>query len=178
MQSELSSVGVNCSATFEVSNNGVKYGQGSSTLNTGCKPRNGGMLNSKALSPIALVMVYDPYQSGRSLWWGPVSLSFCKCNQTLSPTWNSCGTQCWSCHCLYLVLDFSRMSWTYWWMWWICSTNLVALSTSAWAWEDSSCMDASDKSTSIGANGWKPKHAWKGLWLVELCRPQLYICLT
>ena len=173
MQSGLIYVGVNCSATFEVSNSGVTYSRSSSTFNTGCKPRNGGMLNSKAFSLNSSVMVYNPYLSGKRLWWGPVSLSFYKWNQTFSPTRNLCGTRCWSCHCLYLVLDFSRMSWTYWWMWWICSTNLAALSTSDWAWEDSSRVDARGRATSIGANGWKTKHAWKGLWPVELCRARL-----
>jgi hypothetical protein len=60
MQSGLSSVGVICSVISEVSNNGGKYGQRISTLNTGFKPRKGGMLSLKALSPIALLMVYNP----------------------------------------------------------------------------------------------------------------------
>jgi hypothetical protein len=55
----LKSIGVSCSAISELSNNGGKYGQRISTLNTGCKPRKGGMLRSKSLSPIDLVMVYD-----------------------------------------------------------------------------------------------------------------------
>ena len=132
MQAGLSFVGVNYSTTSRVSNNGAKYGRRSSTLNIGCRQRNGGMINSKELSPNSLVMVYDPYRSGRSLRWGPVSLSFYKCNQTLSPTWNLCGTQCWSCCFLYLVLaSFSKMTWTCWQMYWIRSTNPVSLSTSA-----------------------------------------------
>jgi hypothetical protein len=53
MQSGLSSVGANCSAIYEVSNNGGKYGQRRSTLNIGCNPRKGGMLSSKELSPIS-----------------------------------------------------------------------------------------------------------------------------
>jgi hypothetical protein len=47
MQPGLSYVGVNCSAIYEVSNNGGKYGRRRSTLNTGCKPRKGGVLSSK-----------------------------------------------------------------------------------------------------------------------------------
>jgi len=47
-----------------VSNNSGKYGQRQSTLNTGFRIRNGGMLSSKDLSPTTLVMVYGPYQSG------------------------------------------------------------------------------------------------------------------
>lgn len=54
----------------DVSNNGGKYGWRQSTLNTRCKPRNNEMLSSKELSPMALVMVYGPYQSGCFLWWG------------------------------------------------------------------------------------------------------------
>jgi hypothetical protein len=54
MQLGLIYVGVNCSATSEVSNNGGKYGRRRSTLNIGCKPRKGGMLSSKSLSPIDL----------------------------------------------------------------------------------------------------------------------------
>jgi hypothetical protein len=53
----LSFVGANCCAIFEVSNNGGKYGRRRSTLNIGCKPRKGGVLSSKALSPMALVIV-------------------------------------------------------------------------------------------------------------------------
>jgi hypothetical protein len=41
----------------EVSRRGGKYGRSSSTLNTGCKPRKGGILNSKSFSPTTLVMV-------------------------------------------------------------------------------------------------------------------------
>ncbi len=111
IRSELSFVGVSCSAMSDVSNNGGKYGRRRSTLNTGCKLRNGGMLSSKALSPTALVMVYDSYRSGRSLRQGPTRRS-CKCRQTLSPTWNLCGTRCWSWRCLYLALDLSNISWT------------------------------------------------------------------
>jgi hypothetical protein len=41
----------------EVSNNGGKYGRRRSTLNTGCKPRKGGVLSSKELLPTTLVIV-------------------------------------------------------------------------------------------------------------------------
>lgn len=85
-----------------------------------------------------------------------MSLSFYKCNQTLSPTWYWCGTWCWSWHCLYLTLAFSRMSWTCWWRCWTHSTNLVALLASVWAWLDASSMEAMGKATSVGANGWNP----------------------
>lgn len=57
MESGFNSVGVSCSAMFDVCSNGGKYGQRWSILNTGCRPRNWGMLNSKTLSPIALVKV-------------------------------------------------------------------------------------------------------------------------
>jgi hypothetical protein len=60
MQLGLISFGVNCSFISEVSNNGGKYGRRRATLKTGCRPRKGGMLRSKALSPTTLVMVYDP----------------------------------------------------------------------------------------------------------------------
>jgi hypothetical protein len=53
----LISIGVNCSAISEVSNNGGKYGRRRATMNTGCRPRKGGMLSSKELSPTTLVMV-------------------------------------------------------------------------------------------------------------------------
>jgi len=43
-------------------------------------------LSSKEFSPTTLVMVYGPHRSGRSLRWGVVRRSFCKCSQTLSPT--------------------------------------------------------------------------------------------
>lgn len=62
MQSGFSSVGVICFSMSDVSYNGRKYGQRRSTLKIGCSPRNGGMLSSKALSPIVLVMVYGPYR--------------------------------------------------------------------------------------------------------------------
>ena len=57
VQLGLSFVGVNFSDTFDVSNSGGKYGRRRSTLNTRCRPRKGGILNSKALSPTTLVMV-------------------------------------------------------------------------------------------------------------------------
>jgi len=57
-------VGVSCLVMLDVSNNGGKYGRRRSTLKTGCRPRNGGMLISKELSLIALVIMYGPYQSG------------------------------------------------------------------------------------------------------------------
>jgi hypothetical protein len=57
MQSSLSSVGFSCSVISEVSNNGGKYGQRRSTLNIGCRPRKGGVFSSKALLPIALVIM-------------------------------------------------------------------------------------------------------------------------
>jgi hypothetical protein len=60
MESGLISLGVSCSTISEVSNNGGKYDRMISTLNTGCKPRKGGMLSLKELSPTTLVMVYDP----------------------------------------------------------------------------------------------------------------------
>lgn len=44
-------VGGNCLDPFEVSNRGGKYGQSNSTLNIGCKPRKGGIINSKSFSP-------------------------------------------------------------------------------------------------------------------------------
>jgi hypothetical protein len=50
-------MGVSCSAISEVSNNDGKYGLRGSTLNTGCRPRNGGLLSSKALLPTTLVIV-------------------------------------------------------------------------------------------------------------------------
>ena len=61
MQLGLISIGVNYSATFDVSSSGGKYGQMRSTLNTRCRPMKGGILNSKALSPTTLVMVQGPY---------------------------------------------------------------------------------------------------------------------
>jgi hypothetical protein len=63
MQSGLRYVGVNCSSISEVSNNGGKYGRRRAMLKTGCRPMKGGMLSAKALSPVALVIVYGPYQS-------------------------------------------------------------------------------------------------------------------
>ena len=57
IESEFNSIGVTSSAMFDVSTNDGKYGQRWSTLNIGCRPRNGGMLSSNKLSPIALVMV-------------------------------------------------------------------------------------------------------------------------
>jgi hypothetical protein len=42
---------------IQVSRRGGKYGRSSSTLNTGCNPRKGGILNSKSFSPTTLVMV-------------------------------------------------------------------------------------------------------------------------
>jgi hypothetical protein len=59
MHSGLSSFGVSCSSISEVSNNGGKYDRRISALNTGCKPRKGGMLSLKSLSPTSLVMVYN-----------------------------------------------------------------------------------------------------------------------
>jgi len=50
-------VGVSYFIMSNVSSNGGKYGQRQSTLNTRCRPRNGGNLGSNALSPIALLMV-------------------------------------------------------------------------------------------------------------------------
>jgi len=41
MQFGFNSVGVGCSAISDVSSNGGKYGRRRSTLNTGCRPRNG-----------------------------------------------------------------------------------------------------------------------------------------
>jgi hypothetical protein len=35
-------------------------------LNTGCRPRNGGMLSSKSFSSTALVIVYGPYRVGEA----------------------------------------------------------------------------------------------------------------
>jgi hypothetical protein len=60
MHSDLRSIGFICSSISEVSNNGGKYGRRISTLNIGCKPRKGGMLRSKTLSPTDLVLVYNP----------------------------------------------------------------------------------------------------------------------
>jgi hypothetical protein len=57
IQSGLSFVGVSCSTISKVSNNGGKYGQKRSTLNIECRPRKGGVLSSKALLPVALVIV-------------------------------------------------------------------------------------------------------------------------
>jgi len=42
---------------FDVSNNGGKYDQMRSILSTWCRPRNGGILSSKLLSPTTLVMM-------------------------------------------------------------------------------------------------------------------------
>jgi hypothetical protein len=61
MQSGFNSVGVSCSTMSDVSSNGGKYGRRQSTLNTGCKPRNGGMLSSKDY----------PYSLGDGVW--PIS---------------------------------------------------------------------------------------------------------
>ena len=94
MQSGFNSVGVSCSSMPDVSSRGGKYGRRRSTLNTGCRPRNGGIMSLKALSLTSLVMVYGPYQSGWSLRWGLARRSFCKCSHTLSPTWKLCCTQC------------------------------------------------------------------------------------
>jgi hypothetical protein len=38
------------------------------------------------------------------------------------------------------------------------SINLVSLFTSVSAWEDSSYEDAMGRATSMGGNGWNPKH--------------------
>jgi hypothetical protein len=57
MQSILSFLGDQVLGTSKVSKRGGKYGQNNSTLNTWCKPRKGGILNSKSFSPITLVMV-------------------------------------------------------------------------------------------------------------------------
>jgi hypothetical protein len=57
MQSGLRFVGVSCLKILKVSNNGGKYGRRRSTLNTGCRPRKGGVLSSKSLLPTALVIV-------------------------------------------------------------------------------------------------------------------------
>jgi hypothetical protein len=57
VQSGLRSIGVNYYAISEVSNSGGNYGQRRSTLNIGCNPRKGGVLNSKELLPITLVIV-------------------------------------------------------------------------------------------------------------------------
>jgi len=157
IQSGFKSVGVSCSAMSDVSSNGGKYGRRQSTLNTGCRPRNGGMMSSNELSPIALVMVYEPYRSGLSFRQAPVRCSFCKCNQTLSPTWNLCGTRCWSCRYLYLAFDFPRMSWTCWKICWMCSMKLVALSVSDWTWAEFVWVAASGMATSMGQSGWNPK---------------------
>jgi hypothetical protein len=59
-QSGLISLGVNCYAISEVSNNGGKYGQRRATLKTRCRPGKGGMLSTKELSLKSLVMVYEP----------------------------------------------------------------------------------------------------------------------
>lgn len=51
-----------------MSNNRGKYGYNQSTLNTGCKPRNSGMLSSKELSPTTLVnhtRVGEPYSGAQ-----------------------------------------------------------------------------------------------------------------
>ena len=66
MQLGLSYIGVNCFGIFEVSNNGGKYGGRTSTLNTGCKPRKGGELRSKALLPTTLVIVKAHIEVGRA----------------------------------------------------------------------------------------------------------------
>ena len=79
MQFRLSSVGVSCSAILYVSNNGGKYGWRCSTLNTGCKPRNGKMLSSK--SPTTLVMVYGHIRVGEAcsgVQWGTPSTNVAK----------------------------------------------------------------------------------------------------
>jgi len=94
MQFGFSSLSVSFSAMLGGSKNGGKYGQRRSTLNNGCITRNDGMLSLKALSPMALVMVYGPYRGEQILQWGPARRSFCKCSQTLSPTWNLCDTRC------------------------------------------------------------------------------------
>jgi len=73
-------MGVSYSAMSNVSTNGGKYGQRWSTLNTRCKPRNGGMLSSNALSPVALVMVLEPCQSHLIFQWVLISHSFNKWN--------------------------------------------------------------------------------------------------
>ena len=73
MQSGFNFVGVTCSAMSEVSSRGGKQGRRRSTLNTGCRPRNGGIMSLKALFPTALVMVYDPYQISKAcggVQWG------------------------------------------------------------------------------------------------------------
>jgi hypothetical protein len=57
IQSGLSSVGVIFSMISKLSNNGGKYGQRMSTLNIGCIPRKGGVLSSKELLSIALVIM-------------------------------------------------------------------------------------------------------------------------
>ena len=137
MQSGFNYVAVSCSAMSNVFSNGGKYGWRQSTLNTGCRPRKGGMLSSNTLSPTTLVMVYGPYQSGWSLWWGPAGRSFYKCSQTLSPTWNLCNTRCSSWRWLYLSLALYNISWSSWKMCWMHSMKLLALSTSDWTWAES-----------------------------------------
>jgi hypothetical protein len=64
MNSRLSSVGSKYSTISKVSNNGGKYGQRRDMLNSGCRPRKGGMLSEKEFSPIVLVMVYVAYHIG------------------------------------------------------------------------------------------------------------------
>jgi hypothetical protein len=61
MESILSYVGENFSTTSEVSMRGGKYVQSSSTLNTGCKTRKGGILNSKEFTATTLVIVEGLY---------------------------------------------------------------------------------------------------------------------
>jgi len=146
------SISVRCSAISIVSSNGGKYGWRCFTLNTRCRTRNGVNLSSKELSPTTLVMVYDPYQSGRSLRWGPTRHSLCKCSQTLSPTWNLCNTWYWSWHCLYLALDLSNISWTYWQMCRMCLMKLLALLALDWTWAKSTWVATNGMATSMGHN--------------------------
>ena len=101
---------------------------------------------------------------------GPVRCSFCKFHQTLLPIWSLCGTWCWSCCCLHLELAFSKISWTYCEMWWIYSMNLVSLMSFVQEWEESNCVDARGRATSMGPNGRNPKPTWNESWLVELWR--------
>ena len=78
MQSGFNSVGVSCSAMLDVSSNGGKYGRMRYTLNTGCRPRNGGMLSlnfSHSLgNGVRTISEWFEFPIGSG------KVFFCKCN--------------------------------------------------------------------------------------------------
>ena len=79
------------------SNKGAGYSRSTSTLKTGCSPRNAGISIWKVFSPIYLRILYGLYCKGFIFLYGPVKRPLFRCNQTWSPIWNEWGIQCLSC---------------------------------------------------------------------------------